>query len=129
MRRARVFILLTMLTLTGCASGADVTASDLLPLVERDGIPFDGSSIPGEVVDLLAGNKVVLLGETHHLREHWAFVADLLGSAGFWMTTSRAGHSFLSGSHLRSMSGSCRRSAPTTKRSHPKRRSMCAELM
>ena len=86
MRRARALILLTMLALTGCASGADVTASDLLPLVERDGIPFDGSSIPGEVVDLLAGNKVVLLGETHHLREHWAFVADLLGelhSRGF----------------------------------------------
>src|SRR5210317_168515 len=86
MRRARALILLTMLALTGCASGADVTASDLLPLVERDGIPFDGSSIHGEVVDLLAGNKVVLLGETHHLREHWAFVADLLGelhSRGF----------------------------------------------
>lgn len=63
--------------------------------VERDGVAFDDSSIPGEVINRLAGNEVVLLGETHHLREHWAFVADLmegLHESGFRLLFLEAPH-------------------------------------
>ncbi|MDH4045994.1 MAG: ChaN family lipoprotein, partial [Gemmatimonadota bacterium] len=47
-------------------------------MVERDGVAFTGQAIPDPVLDRLAANRVVLLGETHHLREHYEFVAALL---------------------------------------------------
>jgi hypothetical protein len=47
-------------------------------LVERDAVVFADSGIPSEVLDQLAVNRVVVLGETHHLREHWEFVETLL---------------------------------------------------
>jgi hypothetical protein len=55
-----------------------VTTDELSAVIERDGVAFDRLSIPDEVIDRLAEHEVVLLGETHHLREHWAFVAELL---------------------------------------------------
>ena len=48
--------------------------------MERDGQAFPGVQIPAEVVDRLAGYRVVILGETHHLREHWALVPELVGA-------------------------------------------------
>lgn len=86
MQRPLLLSLFCALVMLGCSPVADVTASELSAVVQRDGIPFEGAAIPEEVVDLLGDHKVVLLGETHHLREHWAFVADLLGelhSRGF----------------------------------------------
>lgn len=76
---AAVVGLTAAIAVAGCSPTADVTAKELTAVIERDGVPFDGASIPGGVLDRLAANRVVLLGETHHLREHWAFVADLLG--------------------------------------------------
>jgi hypothetical protein len=64
---------------TGCGSGADVTAEELSAVITRDGLAFPGIEVPSEVVARLAGHRVILLGETHHLREHWAFVATLMG--------------------------------------------------
>ncbi len=61
-----------------CGSGASVTREDLTGIVRRDGIVFADDTIPDAVIDLLAQNQVVLIGETHHLREHWAFDAQLL---------------------------------------------------
>lgn len=55
-----------------------VSRATLEPVVERDSIGFSGSAIPDPVLDRLAANQVVVLGETHHLREHWALVATLL---------------------------------------------------
>ena len=62
----------------GCSPTADVTADELSAVVVRDGVAFEGAVIPAEVLARLGENRVVLLGETHHLREHWAFVAALL---------------------------------------------------
>lgn len=62
----------------GCAVKADVTRGELTAVIERDGVAFEGNAIPGPVLDRLAANRVVVLGETHHLREHWSFVAALL---------------------------------------------------
>lgn len=64
----------------GCSSVTEIPRAELAPVVERDGIPFEGATIPDVVIDRLAANRVVLLGETHHLREHYAFVAELLGA-------------------------------------------------
>lgn len=62
----------------GCSTTADVTTDELSAVVERDGVPIEMSSVPNGVLDRLAEHKVVLLGETHHLREHWEFVATLM---------------------------------------------------
>lgn len=61
-----------------CAPEADVSAGELSAVIERDAVVLDGNRPPSEVLDRLADHRVVLLGETHHLREHWTFVADLL---------------------------------------------------
>lgn len=56
-----------------------MTADELAPVVSRDGVGYSGSALPEEMLARLASNEVVVLGETHHLREHWEFVAALMG--------------------------------------------------
>ncbi|MDH3300532.1 MAG: hypothetical protein OES24_08495 [Acidimicrobiia bacterium] len=68
---------LTVAVLACSSPTADVTASELEAVVESDAIIID-DAIPDVVVNRLADNRVVLLGETHHLREHWEFVAALV---------------------------------------------------
>lgn len=67
-----------LMVVAGCSASADVTRDELATVVERDAAVFADSGIPSEVLDQLAVNRVVVLGETHHLREHWEFVGTLL---------------------------------------------------
>jgi hypothetical protein len=78
--RERALIALVGLALAsaGCSSVTQVTAEELAPVVERDAVAFSEQAIPDPVLDRLAAHQVVLLGETHHLREHYEFVAALL---------------------------------------------------
>ena len=55
-----------------------VSAAELQQIVQRDAVPFDVQAIPDEVLDQLATNLVVLVGESHFLREHRELVAELL---------------------------------------------------
>lgn len=60
---------IALLTLVaGCGAKADVTRTELVTVIERDGVAFDGTRLPDAVLDRLAANRVVVLGETHHLR-------------------------------------------------------------
>lgn len=56
----------------------EVTSEELTPVVQRDAIPFQGMSIPVEVLDRLASNQLVIIGETHFLQEHREFLATLV---------------------------------------------------
>ncbi len=47
-------------------------------MVERDGVAFTEDALPDRVLNRLASNRVIVLGETHHLRGHWSLVASLL---------------------------------------------------
>ncbi len=67
-----------LLAVTACSAAPDVTTDELSAVVQRDGLAFEDASIPDPVLGRLVEHQVILLGETHHLREHWAFVADLL---------------------------------------------------
>lgn len=58
--------------------GTQVSRAELQPIVQQEAIPFDNQQIPAELIDTLAANKVVLLGENHFLREHREFEAALL---------------------------------------------------
>jgi len=57
---------------------ARVSTAELERIVQRDGVPFDVESIPDEVLDRLASNRVVVVGELHFLREHRELIAELL---------------------------------------------------
>jgi hypothetical protein len=63
--------------LAGC-SAPEVTTAELSAVIERDGVAFTGQAIPEQVLDRLATNHVIVVGETHHLREHYEFIAALL---------------------------------------------------
>ena len=56
-----------------------VSKTELEQVVQRDGVPFDVGSIPDEVIDHLATNRVVLVGEFHFLHEHREIVSELVG--------------------------------------------------
>lgn len=77
--RAGAGLATLLVVLAACSSAtADVTAAELKAVVEADAVVIDDGTIPGSVVDRLAEKQVVLLGETHHLREHWEFVSRLM---------------------------------------------------
>lgn len=63
----------------GCTAEADVSRGELEAVVARDSVSFVDQMIPAEVLDWMAANRVIVLGETHHLREHWDFTATVLG--------------------------------------------------
>jgi hypothetical protein len=72
-------VTLAVASFAACSSAtADVTGAELHQVVEADAIVFDDEAIPPAVADRLAEYRVVLFGETHHLREHWEFVASLV---------------------------------------------------
>lgn len=55
-----------------------VSEAGLERIVQRDGMPFDLGSIPDEVLERLASSRVLVVGETHFLREHREFMSELL---------------------------------------------------
>lgn len=68
------FLILT----SGCSGTTGIAATELAPIVERDGVPFDGSAIPDELLFYLADYPVVVIGETHLIREQREFTAALV---------------------------------------------------
>jgi hypothetical protein len=56
----------------------EVSTEELEQIVQRDGVPFDVQSIPDEILDRLASHRVVLVGETHFLREHRELMVELM---------------------------------------------------
>jgi hypothetical protein len=85
MRKA-IVLLFAVMTVAGFAVGGyllwdnltRVSGPDLVSIVQRDGVPSQAGTIPDEVVDKLAANRVVVLGELHFLREHRELVAELV---------------------------------------------------
>lgn len=75
MNTASVFFVLVM---TACSQVTEVSTPELQQIVERDGVAFSAGSIPAELLDRLASHRVVLVGETHFLREHDELMAELL---------------------------------------------------
>lgn len=70
-------VALGMLAFGACSSVVEVTAPELVEVVEADAVAFAPGSIPDELTDRLSQYRVVVVGESHNLREHHEFVADL----------------------------------------------------
>ena len=68
----------SLAVVAGCSTLTEVTTAELSAVIERDGIAFGAETVPEAVLSRLAANEVILIGETHHLREHYAFVNALL---------------------------------------------------
>jgi hypothetical protein len=63
-----------------------VSKVELEQVIQRAGMPFEVGSIPDKLLDQLASNRVVIVGEFHFLREHRELVSELvreLHSRGF----------------------------------------------
>ena len=71
-------VLAVALFVTSCWLQPQVPREKLEPIVRRDGIPFDAGAMPDEIIDGLASHRVVLVGETHFLREHRDLVVELM---------------------------------------------------
>lgn len=71
-------VILVIFGATSCSLLPEVSTEELEQIVRRDGVPFDAESIPDEVLDRLASYRVVLVGETHFLREHRELMVELL---------------------------------------------------
>ncbi|MGD2105338.1 MAG: hypothetical protein PVJ55_09560 [Anaerolineae bacterium] len=71
-------LLVVAMVATSCALLPEVSTEELRAVVERDGIPFDADAIPPGVLDRLASHRVVLVGETHFLKEHRELMAELI---------------------------------------------------
>jgi hypothetical protein len=73
-----IAIMAVVFIATSCSMLPEVSKEELEQIVQRDGVPFDIQSIPDNVLDRLASHRVVVVGETHFLREHRELVAELL---------------------------------------------------
>lgn len=77
-RRLRGLAWALALAFWACAGLAQLEEEDLAPILERDAVPFDLGSVPDAIVDRLAANRLVVIGETHFLREHRELTVELL---------------------------------------------------
>jgi hypothetical protein len=77
---AVVLLFCLVIPVAGCSSVAEVSQVDLAQIVERDGIAFSAEAIPAQVLDRLAAHRLIVVGETHFLREHQEWMVDLLRS-------------------------------------------------
>jgi len=67
-------------SVTGCSEPTGLPAAELRPAVERDGVAFTAQAIPAPLLDRLAQNRVVVVGETHLIREQGELLGELLRS-------------------------------------------------
>ncbi|HEX6286541.1 MAG TPA: hypothetical protein VFZ80_03575 [Acidimicrobiia bacterium] len=87
--------LFALLLVVSCSAEPEVSREELVQLVETEGAAFSDSRLSSEVLDDLASHRVVVLGETHRLREHWEFLATLveaLHGRGFRQVLIEAPH-------------------------------------
>ncbi len=87
--------LLALLSVASCSAEAEVSREEMVQLVQTKAVAFSDLNLSSEILEDLASHRVVVLGETHRLREHWEFLAmlveDLHGS-GFRQVLIEAPH-------------------------------------
>ena len=86
---------LLILVTTACSAEPEVSREEAAQLIQTKADAFSDLSLPPEILEDLASHRVVVLGETHRLREHWEFVATLaedLHGSGFRQVLIEAPH-------------------------------------
>ena len=82
--RVLVMCLLALLLVVSCGGGPEVSREEMAPLIQTDGAAFSDLHLSSEILEDLAFHRVVVLGETHRLREHWEFLATLAEDLHRW---------------------------------------------
>jgi hypothetical protein len=70
-----IVVVVLGLIVLGCSP---INRTELVPIVARDSVPFDLELIPAEVIDRLSDYQVIIVGETHLIREQQQFTAGLI---------------------------------------------------
>ena len=87
--------LLVLAFLAACSAEREVSREEMAPLIQTKADAFPDLNLPSQILEDLASHRVVVLGETHRLREHWEFVATLaedLHRSGFRQVLIEAPH-------------------------------------
>ena len=79
-----VMCLLALLSVVSCGAGPEVSREEMAPLVQTDVAAFSDLHLSSDILEDLASHRIVVLGETHRLREHWEFVATLAEDLHGW---------------------------------------------
>lgn len=78
MTAAVVLVCCPLVSLAGCSGVTEVPRTNLAEIVERDGVAFTAGSIPDAMLERLSDHQLIVVGETHFLREHQEFMVELL---------------------------------------------------
>lgn len=86
---------LLLLFVASCSAEPEVSREEMVQLIQTKADAFSDFNLSPEILEDLASHRVVVLGETHRLREHWEFVATLaedLHGSGFRQVLIEAPH-------------------------------------
>lgn len=93
--KVSMLCLLVLLLAVSCSGEPEVSREEMADLIQTNADALSGLRLSSATLEDLASHRVVVLGETHRLREHWEFlatlVADLHGS-GFRQVLIEAPH-------------------------------------
>lgn len=87
--------LLALLLVVSCSAQPEVSREEMVQLIQTTAVAFSDLNLSSEILEDLASHRVVVLGETHRLREHWQFLATLvedLHGSGFRQVLIEAPH-------------------------------------
>jgi erythromycin esterase-like protein len=87
--------LVALLVVASCSAEPEVSGEEMSQLIQTEADAFPGLDLSSEILEELASHRVVVLGETHRLREHWEFLATLvedLHGSGFRQVLIEAPH-------------------------------------
>jgi hypothetical protein len=71
-------LLVALQSLAGCGGEDAAPAGEVRRVVERDALFWDGDRVPADVVAFLTGTRVLVVGEVHQSRDHYALWAGLV---------------------------------------------------
>ncbi len=81
---ATMMCLLALLFVASCSREPGVSREEMVQLIQTQADAFSDLHLSSEILEDLASHRVVLLGETHRLREHWEFLATLVEDLHGW---------------------------------------------
>jgi erythromycin esterase-like protein len=94
-KKGLIMCLLAVLVVASCTDQPEVSKEEMVQLIQTEADAFPDLNLPSEILTALASHRVVVLGETHRLREHWEFLATLvedLHESGFRQVLIEAPH-------------------------------------
>jgi erythromycin esterase-like protein len=93
--KVMMLCLLALLFVVSCSAQPELSREEMVRHVQTKAVALSDLNLSSETLEDLASHRVVVLGETHRLREHWEFLATLvedLHGLGFRQVLIEAPH-------------------------------------